>query len=83
MLSWVKKAFGSEPVIYVDPKRINPEIQAERRRELYENAGRRRKIMDRMMQGYACTHPSWIQEIAQKSVASAENPRPGLPGLAA
>jgi hypothetical protein len=77
MLSWVKKAFGSEPVIYVDPKRINPEIQAERRRELYGNVGRRRKIMDRMMQGYACPHPSWIQEIA-KSAVSADDNKPGL-----
>ena len=77
MLSWVKRAFRSEPVIYVDPKRINPEIQAERRRELYGSVGRRRRIMDRMMQGYACTHPSWIQEIAQKS-AAAEGHKPGL-----
>jgi hypothetical protein len=72
MLSWVKRAFVSEPVIYVDAKRINPEIQAERRRELYGSLGQRRKIMDRMMQGYACTHPSWIQEeIVQKSAAAA------------
>ncbi len=76
MLSWVKRAFGSEPVIYVDAKRINPEILAERRRELYGNVGLRRKIMDRMMQGYACTHPSWIQEFAQKS--GAEDHKPGL-----
>jgi hypothetical protein len=67
MLSWVKWAMGSRPEIYVDPKRINPEIQAERRRELYGSVGRRRKIMDRMLQGYACTHPSWIQELASKT----------------
>ncbi len=78
MLSWVKRAFGSEPVIYVDAKRINPEIQAERRRELYGNVGRRRKIMDRMMQGYGCTHPSWIQEIAGQAAAAAEDHGPGL-----
>ena len=77
MLSWVKRAFGSEPAIYVDAKRINPEVQAERRRELYRNVGRRRKIMDRMMQGYACTHPSWIQEIARKSAAAGDH-KPGL-----
>jgi len=65
MLSWVKRALGSKPLMYVDPKRINPEIQAERRRELYGSVGRRRKIMDRMIQGYACTHPSWIQEVAK------------------
>ena len=78
MLSWVKKAFGYEPTIYVDAKRINPEIQAERRRELDGSLGRRRKIMDRMMQGYACTHPSWIQEIACASAPLAEDPKPGL-----
>ena len=78
MLSWVKRTFGSGPAIYVDPKRINPEIQAERRRELDGNLGRRRKIMDRMMQGYACTHPSWIQEIARKSAPPAEDHKPGL-----
>ena len=78
MLSWVKKAFGFERVIYVDAKRINPEIQAERRRELYGNVGRRLKIMDRMMQGYACTHPSWIQEITLASGASTGDPKPGL-----
>ena len=78
MLSWVRKAFGAEPAIFVDPKRINPEILAERRRELYGNVGRRRKIMDRMMQGYACTHPSWIQEIARKTAAAAEGHKPGL-----
>ncbi len=77
MLSWVKKAFGSEPAIYVDPKRINPEILAERRRELYGNVGRRRRIMDRMMQGYACTHPSWIQEVTRKPAAAADH-KPGL-----
>lgn len=66
MLSWVKRALGSRPAMYVDPKRINPEIQAERRRELYGSVGRRRKIMDRMIQGYACTHPSWIQELANR-----------------
>jgi len=75
MLSWVKRALGSEPQIYVDAKRINPEIQAERRRELYGNMGRRRKIMDRMIQGYACTHPSWIQEFAANS---AEDRKPDL-----
>jgi hypothetical protein len=53
--------------MYVDPKRINPEIQAERRRELYGSVGRRRKIMDRMLQGYACTHPSWIEECASRT----------------
>jgi hypothetical protein len=78
MLSWVKRAFGSEPVIYVDPKRINPEILAERRRELYGSVGRRRKIMDRMMQGYACPHPSWIQEMARQSTPPAEDRKPGL-----
>ena len=78
MLSWVKRAFGSEPVIYVDAKRINPEIQAERRRELYGSVGQRRKIMERMMQGYACTHPSWIQEIAQKSAVASEDHNPVL-----
>jgi len=67
MLSWVKRALGSRPQIYLDPKRINPEIQAERRRELYGSVGRRRKIMDRMIQGYACTHPSWVQELAAKA----------------
>ncbi len=77
MLSWVRRAFGSEPAIYVDPKRINPEILAERRRELYGNVGRRRRIMDRMMQGYACTHPSWIQEITRSS-PGAEGHKPGL-----
>jgi hypothetical protein len=77
MLSWVKRAFGSEPAIYVDPKRINPEIQAERRRELYGSVGRRRKIMDRMMQGYACAHPSWIQEFAPNSAAAGDH-KPGL-----
>ncbi|HSD29190.1 MAG TPA: hypothetical protein VLL75_17950 [Vicinamibacteria bacterium] len=66
MLSWVKWAFSSKPQIFVDAKRINPEIQAERRRELYGSMGRRRKIMDRMMQGYACTHPSWIQEMTTR-----------------
>jgi hypothetical protein len=69
MLSWVKWALGSKPEMYVDPKRINPEIQAERRRELYGNMGRRRKIMDRMVQGYACAHPSWIQELAARDDA--------------
>jgi hypothetical protein len=78
MLNWVRRAFGSEPVIYVDPKRINPEIQAERRRELYGNLGRRRMIMDRMMQGYACTHPSWIQEMVRSSAPAAEDHKPGL-----
>jgi hypothetical protein len=77
MLNWVKRALGSKPQMFVDPKRINPEIQAERRRELYENVGRRRRIMDRMIQGYACTHPSWIQESASK----ADHPR--KPDLAA
>ena len=75
MLSWVKRAFGSEPQIYVDHKRINPEIQAERRQELYGSVGRRRRIMDRMIQGYACTHPSWVQELAPKS---AEGHKPDL-----
>jgi len=69
MLSWVKWALGSKPAMYVDPKRINPEIQAERRRELYGSVGRRRKIVDRMIQGYACIHPSWIQEIAARDDA--------------
>jgi hypothetical protein len=77
MLSWVKWALRGEPQIFVDPKRINPEIQAERRRELYDNVGRRRKIMDRMIQGYACTHPSWIQEAAARS-REREDDKPGL-----
>ena len=64
MLSWVRWALGSAPQIFVDPKRINPEIQAERRRELDGSVGRRRRIMDRMIQGYACPHPSWVQEHA-------------------
>ncbi len=67
MLSWVKWALGSKREIYLDPKRINPEIQAERRRELYGSMGMRRKIMDRMIQGYACTHPSWVQELAARN----------------
>jgi len=75
MLSWVRWALGSEPQIFVDAKRINPEIQAERRRELYGNVGRRRRIMDRMIQGYACTHPSWIQEMAAKD---SEGDKPDL-----
>jgi hypothetical protein len=75
MLSWVKWALGSTPQIYLDPKRINLEIQAERRRELYENVGRRRKIMDRMILGYACTHPSWVQELAAKAT---EDDKPDL-----
>jgi hypothetical protein len=63
MLSWVRWALGSAPPrLFVDPKRINPEIQAERRRELEGSVGRRRRIMDRMVQGYACPHPSWLQE---------------------
>jgi hypothetical protein len=78
MLSWVKRSFGFEPVLYVDAKRINPEILAERRRELYGNLDRRRRIMDRMMQGYACTHPCWTQEIAQKSATATEDHKPGL-----
>jgi len=62
MLTWVRWAFGSEPQLFIDLKRVNPEIQAERRRELYGSIDRRRKIMDRMLQGYACPHPSWVQE---------------------
>lgn len=63
MLSWVKRALGSSPPqMFIDAKRINPEIQAERRRELDGSMARRRKIMDRMAQGYACPHPSWFQE---------------------
>ncbi len=63
MLSWVRWAFGAAPPqLFVDAKRINPEILAERRKELYGSMGRRRKIMDRMVQGYACPHPSWLQE---------------------
>jgi hypothetical protein len=62
MLSWVMRAFGSEPQLFVDHKRINPEIQQERRRELDGSLERRRKIMDRMTQGYACQHPSWVTE---------------------
>jgi hypothetical protein len=62
MLSWMKRAFGVEQQLFVDHKRINPEIQAERRRELEGSFDRRRKIMDRMTLGYACPHPSWIQE---------------------
>jgi hypothetical protein len=62
MLSWMKRAFGGEQQLFVDHKRINPEIQAERRRELEGSFDRRRKIMDRMTLGYACPHPSWIQE---------------------
>ena len=76
MVGWVKWAFVSEPALYVDAKRINPEILAERRRELDGDLSQRRRIMDRMMQGYACTHPSWIQEIARKSAA--EDHTPGL-----
>jgi hypothetical protein len=75
MLNWVRWALGSEPQIFVDAKRINPEIQAERRRELYGSVGRRRRIMDRMIQGYACTHPSWIQEMAAKD---SEGDKPDL-----
>ena len=67
MLRWVKRALGSAPPqIFVDHKRINPEIQAERRQELYGSVGRRRKIMDRMIQGYACPHPSWVQDLVAK-----------------
>ena len=61
MLSWVKKTLGSEPQLFVDHKRINPEIQKERRSELDGSLERRRKIMDRMTQGYSCTHPSWVE----------------------
>jgi hypothetical protein len=64
MLSWMRWALASPPQIFVDPRRINPEIQAERRRELYGSVARRRRIMDRMVQGYACRHPSWLQEQA-------------------
>jgi hypothetical protein len=65
MLSWVRWAFGAAPQqLFVDAKRINPEIHAERRKELDGNVGRRRRIMDRMIQGYACPHPSWVQEHA-------------------
>jgi hypothetical protein len=62
MLGWVIRTFGSEPQLFVDHKRINPEIQRERRRELEGSLERRRKIMDRMIQGYACPHPSWVTE---------------------
>ena len=79
MVSWVKWAFVSKPALYVDAKRINPEILAERRRELYGDVSQRRRIMDRMMQGYACTHPSWIQEIVTRaSAAPADHQKPGL-----
>ncbi len=65
MLIWVRWALGAAPPqLFVDPTRINPAIQAERRRELDGSVGRRRKIMDRMIQGYACPHPSWLQEHA-------------------
>jgi hypothetical protein len=67
MLSWVMRAFGSEPQLFVDHKRINPEIQQERRRELDGSLERRRKIMDRMTQGYACQHPSWVTECRMRS----------------
>jgi hypothetical protein len=74
MLSWVKWALRSEPQLFVDAKRINPEIQAERRRELQGSLARRRKIMDRMVQGYACQHPSWIQDAGAR-VPEDDEPR--------
>lgn len=62
MPGWVNWPLDSKPQLFIDPKRINPEIQAERRRELDGSVARRRKIMDRMIQGYDCPHPSWIAE---------------------
>ena len=62
MLSWVKKTLGSEPQLFIDHKRINPEIQRERRRELDGSLERRRRIMDRMILGYSCKHPSWVAD---------------------
>ena len=56
--------------------RINPEIQQERRRELEGSLERRRKIMDRMTQGYACPHPSWVTE----RFAEAQEPPKQLDG---
>jgi hypothetical protein len=62
MLSWVRRS-SSTARISIDPKRLHPEIQGERRRELDGSVDRRRRIMDRMVQGYACPHPSWVQAI--------------------
>jgi len=72
MLSWGKWPLDSKPKLFIDPKRINPEIQAERRRELEGSVARRRKIMDRMLQGYDCPHPSWIDEAMASARADDE-----------
>ncbi len=43
--------------LYLDLKRVNVEVQAERRRELDEDPEYRARVMRRMREGYACPLP--------------------------
>lgn len=43
--------------VYLDDKRINDEVRAERRIGLSDDAGYRARVKRRMMEGYACPLP--------------------------
>ena len=57
-----------QPVLTIDPKRINDEVRVERRLliVLEDDLEQRQRIKDRMLQGKECIHSSWYASNIQK-----------------
>lgn len=51
---------GKRGPIFIDPRRVNDEVRAERRVEAEGDVAYRQKVKQRMVEGYSCKLPPLI-----------------------